>query len=106
MMDRRGFLSSFAGVAGTAGALHLSPKWSALFEQEPPKLPDSSLYGSNEEAYCTELRKQFLIPADEVYLNNPTARSCPMPLLRALLDGYHDTASTPHCDPEHYPICA
>ncbi len=63
MMDRRGFLSSFAG---TAGALHLSPKWSALFEQEPPKLPDSSLYGSNEEAYWTELRKQFLIPPDEV----------------------------------------
>src|SRR5438445_10487417 len=82
-MDRRGFLSSFAGLAGTAGALHLSPKWSALFEQEPPKLPDTSLYSSNEEAYWTELRKQFLIPADEVYLNNGTVGSCPMPVLRS-----------------------
>ncbi|HEX9456401.1 MAG TPA: aminotransferase class V-fold PLP-dependent enzyme [Candidatus Acidoferrum sp.] len=104
MMDRRGFLSSFAGIAGTAGALHLSPKWSALFEQEPPKLPDSSLYGSNEEAYWTELRKQFLIPADEVYLNNGTVGSCPMPVLRAVFDGYNDTEKMAQSDPEDYPI--
>jgi selenocysteine lyase/cysteine desulfurase len=101
MMDRRGFLSSFAG---TAGALHLSPEWSALFEQEPPKLPDSSLYGSNEEAYWTELRKQFLIPADEVYLNNGTVGSCPMPVLRAVFDGYNDTEKMAQSDPEDYPI--
>jgi isopenicillin-N epimerase len=104
MMDRRGFLSSLAGIAGTAGALHLSPKWSALFEQEPPKLPDSSLYGSNEEAYWTELRKQFLIPADEVYLNNGTVGSCPMPVLRAVFDGYNDTEKMAQSDPEDYPI--
>ncbi|PYT53752.1 MAG: aminotransferase, partial [Acidobacteria bacterium] len=104
MMDRRGFLSSFAGLAGTAGALHLSPEWSALFEQEPPKLPDSSLYSSNEEAYWTELRKQFLIPADEVYLNNGTVGSCPMPVLRAVFDGYNDTEKMAQSDPEDYPI--
>jgi len=104
MMDRRGFLSSFAGIAGTAGALHLSPEWSALFEQEPPKLPDSSLYSSNEEAYWTELRKQFLIPADEVYLNNGTVGSCPMPVLRAVFDGYNDTEKMAQSDPEDYPI--
>jgi len=56
MIDRRDFLSSFAGVAG---ALGLPPKWSALLEQEAPKLPDSALYGSNQEAYWTEWRKQF-----------------------------------------------
>ena len=104
MMDRRGFLSSFAGIAGTAGALHLSPEWSALFEQEPLKLPDSSLYSSNEEAYWTELRKQFLIPADEVYLNNGTVGSCPMPVLRAVFDGYNDTEKMAQSDPEDYPI--
>ena len=64
MMDRRGFLSSFAGVAGAASALGLPPRWNALLEQEAPKPPDSVLYASNEEAYWTEWRKQFLIPSD------------------------------------------
>ena len=104
MIDRRGFLSSFAGVAGAASALGLPPKWNALLEQEAPKLPDSALYGSNEEAYWTEWRKQFLIPADEVYLNNGTVGSCPMPVLRAVFDGYNDTEKMAQSDPEDYPI--
>jgi selenocysteine lyase/cysteine desulfurase len=101
MIDRRGFLSSFAGAAG---ALGLPPKWSVLLEQEAPKLPDSALYGSNEEAYWTEWRKQFLIPADEVYLNNGTVGSCPLPVLRAVFDGYNDTEKMAQSDPEDYPI--
>jgi len=104
MIDRRGFLSSFAGIAGTAGALGLPPKWHALLEQEAPKLPDSALYGSHEEAYWTELRKQFLIPADEIYLNNGTVGSSPMPVLRAVFDGYNDTEKMAQSDPEDYPI--
>src|SRR6266852_5911780 len=104
MMDRRDFLSSFAGIAGAAGALRLSPEWPALFEQEAPKLPDSALYAANEEAYWSELRKQFLIPADEVYLNNGTVGSSPMPVLRAVFDGYNDTEKMAQSDPEDYPI--
>jgi isopenicillin-N epimerase len=104
MIDRRGFLSSFAGVAGAAGALGLPPKWDTLLEQEAPKLPDSALYSLNEEAYWTEWRKQFLIPADEVYLNNGTVGSCPMPVLRAVFDGYNDTEKMAQSDPEDYPI--
>jgi isopenicillin-N epimerase len=104
MIDRRSFLSSFAGVAGAAAALGLPPKCDALLEQEAPKLPDSALYGSNEEAYWTEWRKQFLIPADEVYLNNGTVGSCPMPVLRAVFDGYNDTEKMAQSDPEDYPI--
>src|SRR6266478_5461014 len=104
MVDRRGFLSSFAGLAGTAGALSLARDWPALFEQEAPKLPDSALYSSNEEAYWTEMRKQFLIPADEVYLNNGTVGSSPMPVLRAVFDGYNDTEQMAQSDPEDYPI--
>src|SRR5437867_7092545 len=104
MIDRRGFLSSFAGIAGAAGALGLPPKWNTLLEQEPPKLPVSALYGSNEEAYLTELRKQFLIPADEVYLNDGTVGSSPMPVLRAVFDGYNDTEKMAQSDPEDYPI--
>src|SRR5260370_38744943 len=104
MIDRRGFLSSITGVAGAAGVLGLPPKWNALLEQEAPKLPDSALYGSNEEAYWTEWRKQFVIPADEVYLNNGTVGSCPMPVLRAVFDGYNDTEKMEQSDPEDYPI--
>src|SRR5438094_4650946 len=104
MIHRRGFLSSFAGIAGAAGALGVAPKWTALLEQEAPKLPDSALYGSNEEAYWEELRKQFLIPADEVYLNNGTVGSSPMPVLRAIFDGYNETEKMAQSDPEDYPI--
>src|SRR5712691_7201322 len=104
MIDRRAFLSSFAGLAGAAGALGFPPKWDPLLEQEPPKLPDSSLYGSNEEAYWTEIRKQFLIPPDEVYLNNGTVGSCPWPVLRAVFDGYRETERMAQADPEDYPI--
>ncbi len=104
MIDRRGFFSSFAGIAGAAGALGLPPMWNPLLEQEPPKLPDSTLYGSNEEAYWSEMRKQFLIPADEVYLNNGTVGSSPIPVLRAVFDGYNDTEKMAQSDPEDYPI--
>ncbi len=104
MVDRRGFLSSFAGLAGTAGALSLARDWPALFEQEAPKLPDSALYSSDEEAYWGELRKQFLIPRDEVYLNNGTVGSSPMPVLRAIFDGYNETEEMAQSDPEDYPI--
>ncbi len=36
----------------------------------PTKLPERTAYDSNEDAYSRDLRKQFLIPDDEVYLNN------------------------------------
>lgn len=104
MIDRRGFLSSLAGIAGVAGAAGLAPRWAAALEQEAPKLPDRALYDANEEAYWTEMRKQFLIPADEVYLNNGTVGSCPMPVLRAVFDGYYETEKMAQSDPEDYPI--
>jgi selenocysteine lyase/cysteine desulfurase len=62
------------------------------------------LYDSNEEAYWAELRKQFVIPADEVYLNNGTVGSSPAPVLRAIFDGYNETEKMAQSDPEDYPI--
>ena len=101
MVDRRGFLSS---VAGVAGALGISPNFEALLNQAPANLPDSSLYAKDEEQYWTELRKQFLIPPDEIYLNNGTVGSSPRPVLKAVFDAYNDTERLAQDDPEDYPI--
>ena len=65
MVDRRGFLSSFAGAASVAATLGLHGELFAQLAQAPRQLPDKSLYTSNEETYWAELRKQFLIPEDE-----------------------------------------
>jgi selenocysteine lyase/cysteine desulfurase len=102
MLDRRHFL---AHAGGAAAALLAVP---GLRAEEaataPPPLPPRDLYLRDEEAYWTEIRKQFLIPADEVYLNNGTVGSCPWPVLRAVFDGYRDTERMAQEDPEDYPI--
>jgi selenocysteine lyase/cysteine desulfurase len=104
MVDRRGFLSSLAGAAGVAAALGLHGELFAQLAQAPAQLPDKSLYASNEEMYWTELRKQFLIPAENIYLNNGTVGSSPAPVLRAIFDGYNETEKMAQSDPEDYPI--
>jgi isopenicillin-N epimerase len=104
MVDRRGFLSSFASAVAVGTALNFGGELFAQLAQAPSQLPDRGLYDSNEEAYWTELRKQFLIPADEVYLNNGTVGSSPAPVLRAIFDGYNETEKMAQSDPEDYPI--
>src|ERR1051326_7019922 len=104
MVDRRGFLSSLAGAAGLAAGLGLHGELFAQLSQAPAQVPAKSLYDSNEEAYWAEMRKQFIIPADEVYLNNGTVGSSPAPVLRAIFDGYNETEQMAQKDPEDYPI--
>jgi len=104
MVNRRGFLSSFAGAAAVGTALNFGGELFAQLAQAPSQLPDRGLYDSNEEGYWTELRKQFLIPADEVYLNNGTVGSSPAPVLRAIFDAYNETEKMAQSDPEDYPI--
>jgi selenocysteine lyase/cysteine desulfurase len=101
MMDRRNFLGS---IAGAAGAFSLRNELFEQIERAPARLPDTALFDANEEAYWTELRKQFLIPADEVYLNNGTVGSSPAPVLRAVFDGYNETEKMAQTEPEDYPI--
>jgi isopenicillin-N epimerase len=81
MLDRRSFLSSalFAGFAIRNGLF-------AQLESAPSTLPERSLLDANEDSYWRELRKQFLIPADEIYLNNGTVGSSPAPVLRAVFE--------------------
>ena len=101
MLDRRHFLSSATGLAAS---LAFSNNLFAQLEKAPSSLPESDLYQKNEEAYWSELRKQFLIPADEIYLNNGTVGSSPAPVLRAIFDGYNQTEKMNQQDPEDYPI--
>jgi len=104
MFDRRGFLSSLMALAGASSATGIESVCDDLLAGAPGKLPDRSLYETNEEAYWTELRRQFLIPADEVYLNNGTVGSSPAPVLRAILESYRDSEMLAQSDPEDYPI--
>jgi len=101
LLDRRRFLATTAGVAS---ALAFSDSLPAQVAAAPSGLPDAGLYNSNEEAYWAELRKLFLIPSDEVYLNNGTVGSSPAPVLRAIFDSYNESEKMEQADPEDYPI--
>ena len=104
MFDRRDFLSSLMAMAGAGTGLSWNPASDELLAGIPAKLPNKSLYDSNEEAYWAELRRQFLIPEDEVYLNNGTVGSSPAPVLRAVIEGYRDAERLAQANPEDYPI--
>jgi selenocysteine lyase/cysteine desulfurase len=103
MSDRRAFLSSM-GAAATAFALPDTKLLQEVLHQAPPPLPSPSIYDKDEEAYWAALRKQFLIPEDEVYLNNGTVGSSPLPVLHAIMKCYHHAESLSQHDPEDYPI--
>jgi selenocysteine lyase/cysteine desulfurase len=103
MIDRRAFLSSVAGVAALREA-GFPQVCKDILGQAPQNLPDHSLYDKNEEAYWAEIRKQFLIPEDEVYLNNGTVGSSPAPVLRAVFESYQKSEMLDAPDPEDYPI--
>jgi isopenicillin-N epimerase len=100
-MDRRRFLTTGTGFAT---ALLLQNKLFAQLDRIPPALPPATLYQADQEAYWAQIRQQFLIPEDEVYLNNGTVGSSPAPVLRAIFDAYTVTERLDQEDPEDYPI--
>jgi selenocysteine lyase/cysteine desulfurase len=100
-MDRRRFVGSALGMAGV---LALAPKLFAQLGSAPASLPDRRLLDTKEDAYWAEMRKQFLIPADVIYLNNGTVGSSPAPVLRAVFQGYEAAERLTQDDPEDYPI--
>jgi isopenicillin-N epimerase len=100
LLDRRRFLTT----SGLAAAVALPTRLLAQLPTPPSALPDAALYNGDQDAYWAELRKQFLIPRDEIYLNNGTVGSSPAPVLRAIFDGYTQTEKMDQQDPEDYPI--
>jgi len=105
MHDRRDFLArAGGGLAALLGAPAVRAAAATADGAAPPPLPPRDLYARDEEAYWTEMRKQFLIPPDEVFLNCGTVGSSPWPVLRAVFDGYEDTERMAQDDPEDYPI--
>lgn len=100
MLNRRSFLTATAGIT-TALALHAQL---AAQESSPPRVPARDLYDRDQEKYWAELRELFLIPRDEVYLNNGTNGSCPRPVLQAVFESYRQTEKMDQADPEDYPI--
>ena len=87
MLDRRRFLGM-----------------SSMFAAGLSLLPDAVLYARDPDAYWADIRKKFLIPRDEVYLNNGTVGSSPAPVLQAVFDGYNTLEKMADVDPEDYPI--
>src|SRR5215831_20880456 len=104
MSDRRAFLSSLGAAAATAFALPNAKFPQEVLHQPPPPLPDPSLYDKDEDAYWAALRKQFLIPEAEVYLNNGTVGSSPRPVLKAVFEAFNESERLEQTEPEDYPI--
>jgi isopenicillin-N epimerase len=102
VLDRRNFLTST--TSALTAMLALRSEAFAQLQNLPSSLPDHSLLDKNEDAYWAELRKQFLIPDDEIYLNNGTVGSSPAPVLRAIFDSYLVSEKLDEQDPEDYPI--
>ena len=103
-MDRRSFLATAGATAALGWGTTLVPQ--SVFAAPLPDvaLPPATLYQQDEERYWADLRRQFLIPADEVYLNNGTVGSSPRPVLNAIFEGYNTTEQMADADPEDYPI--
>lgn len=101
MPDRRQVLS-YLGLAGL-GAVPLPAASVDVCDTAPP-MPPRELYERDEEAYWAQVRRQFLIPDDAVYLNNGTVGSSPLPVLQAVVEGFNDLERMAPDDPEDYPI--
>ncbi|MFZ0792891.1 MAG: twin-arginine translocation signal domain-containing protein, partial [Candidatus Korobacteraceae bacterium] len=103
MLNRRRFLTtSLTAGAGVAAAFAFRGDLLAQIQNVPSSLSDPALFPHDQEGYWGELRKQFLIPEDEIYLNNGTVGSSPAPVLKAVFDGYTSTEKLDETDPEDY----
>jgi isopenicillin-N epimerase len=73
MLNRRSLLAT-ATAAGLAAPFGREAYAAAM---TPVAMPAPGQFEKNEDAYWATLRKQFLMPADLVNLNNGTVGSSP-----------------------------
>jgi len=105
MLNRRTFLHSAAAVAGAAGVATMHPRAFSQHGPGAPPLPDRDLYTHNEDEYWKQIRRQYLLPDDTVYLNVGTVGCTPAPVLKAVFDSYVGIEKMEGItDPERYPI--
>ena len=106
MLDRRRFLTaSLTTGVGFAAALAFRNDLVGATAKCPVIVARSyAVRAATKKRIGPKLRKQFLIPEDEIYLNNGTVGSSPAPVLRAVFDGYTSTEKLDETDPEDYPI--
>lgn len=105
MPNRRHFLQGSLGLAAVAGIGPFHPDAEAQsYEISVPALPDRGDYDRNPDGYWAAIRKQFVIPQGEIYLNNGTVGSSPLPVLKAVFDSYFDCERLNWENPEAYPI--
>jgi isopenicillin-N epimerase len=98
MLNRRNFFSAAAGIAGALALPTILPE---TLDAAPQQLPARDL---PEERYWAEVRKLFLIPSNEVYLNNGTCGSTPVPILKTVMDSFNALEPMDDPDPEQYPL--
>ena len=91
MLDRRSFLGSVAGAALLARTGRAAPA-PALAPAPRDLFPASTL--QDDEAFWRNLRKEFLIPADEAFFNTGTLGSMPRAVVQAVADDMNLVAGT------------
>src|SRR6266704_6309269 len=84
MLSRRVFLQR-AAVGSALFGLPLA-RAEQVFGQEPPPLPPAKLLDSDPERYWAELRRQWLLAADQINLNCGSVGCSPLPVLSATID--------------------
>jgi selenocysteine lyase/cysteine desulfurase len=105
MVNRREFLHRTTAAAGAAGLAPLALRAMEQFGVDSPPMPDPNLYTKNEDEYWRQIRRQFILPENTIYLNVGTVGCSPAPVLRAVFQCYVDIEKMQDVtDPEEYPI--
>jgi len=84
MPNRHEFLQrAAAGAAAFGLPLALAER---AFGTEAPALPPAKLFSADPDRYWAELRRQWLLAADNVNLNSGSVGCTPLPVLNAMID--------------------
>src|SRR5437870_12838662 len=97
MLHRRRCMQR-AAVGATLFGLPL-PLAERAFGEDAPGLPPTKLLNADANRYWAELRRQWLLAADQINLNGGSVGCSPLPVLRAMID--HVLASEAFREPRY-----